>query len=114
MRRSWTVLHRIEPDSPLFGQTPESVVREEVELIVTLVGTDDTSLQPVHARNQYHENEILWGARHADILSENPDGTIVLDVRRFHEIVPTDPTEGFPYRYAPDPARINGPELPSG
>jgi inward rectifier potassium channel len=114
MRRSWTVLHRIEPDSPLFGQTPESVIREDVELIVTLVGTDDTSLQPVHARNQYHEAEILWGARHADILSENPDGTIVLDVRRFHEIVPTDPTDGFPYRYAPKLAPISGPALPSG
>ena len=43
------------------------------EIIATLVGTDDTSLQPVHARKQYEGADILWGARHADILSENKD-----------------------------------------
>jgi inward rectifier potassium channel len=106
MTRSWTVLHFIEGDSPLVGATPQSLAKEEVELVVTLVGTDDTSMQPVHARKRYVDGEVLWGARHADILSERDDGTIVLDVRRFHEIVPTEPVEGFPYKHAPRvPAR---------
>jgi len=99
MRRSWTVMHLIDADSALFGETPESIVRDEIEIIATLVGTDDTSLQPVHARKQYEGADILWGARHADILSENKDGAIVLDVRRFHDVVPTQPVDGFPYRY---------------
>jgi inward rectifier potassium channel len=97
MTRSWTVQHTIEPDSPLFGATPESMAKDEVELVVTLVGTDDTSLQPIHARKRYTDRDILWGARHADVLSEQGDGTILLDIRRFHEVVPTDPVEGFPY-----------------
>jgi inward rectifier potassium channel len=97
MARSWTVLHPIDADSPLFGATPESVVRDEIELIVNLVGTDDTSLQPVHARRRYQEHEILWGARHADILTEDENGNIVVDVRRFHDVNPTEPFEGFPY-----------------
>jgi inward rectifier potassium channel len=97
MSRSWTVLHPIDADSPLFGATPASVVRDEIELIVNLVGTDDTSLQPVHARRRYQEHEIVWGARHADILTEDQDGNIVMDVRRFHDIDPTEPLEGFPY-----------------
>jgi inward rectifier potassium channel len=100
MTRSWTVLHFIEGDSPLVGATPESLAKEEVELVVTLVGTDDTSMQPVHARKRYVDGDVLWGARHADILSERDDGTIVLDVRRFHEVVPTEPVEGFPYKHA--------------
>jgi inward rectifier potassium channel len=99
MTRSWTVLHFIEGDSPLVGATPESLAKEEVELVVTLVGTDDTSMQPVHARKRYVDADLLWGARHADILSEQDDGTIVLDVRRFHEVVPTEPVEGFPYKH---------------
>jgi inward rectifier potassium channel len=97
MARSWTVLHPIAADSPLFGATPESVERDEVELVATLVGVDDTSLQPVHARKRYTGAEIIWGARHADVLSEDENGNVVLDVRRFHEIVPTQPIEGFPY-----------------
>ncbi len=97
MARSWTVLHSIVEGSPLHGATPESLKRDEVELMVTLVGTDDTSLQPVHARHQYTDAEIVWGARHADVLSEQDGGVLVLDIRKFHDVVPTAPIEGFPY-----------------
>ncbi len=97
MARSWTVLHPIAPESPLYGATPESLARDEVEFVVTLVGTDDTSLQPVHARTRYTDAEVLWGARHADILSEGADGRLTLDIRRFHVTEPTAPVEGFPY-----------------
>lgn len=97
MTRSWTVLHPIAEDSPLFGATPETIARDEIELIVSLVGVDDTSLQAVHARRRYLDNEIVWGARHADILDEAPDGRIVLDMRRFHSVIPTSPIDQFPY-----------------
>lgn len=103
MARSWTVFHPIERDSPLFGATPESMAKDEIELLVTLVGTDDTSLQPVHARKRYEDHAIVWGARHADILTEAEDGRLVLDVRRFHDIHPTEPLAGFPYPAAPLP-----------
>ena len=95
--RSWTVMHAITPDSPLFAATPESLKTSEAELIVTLVGTDDTSLQPVHARKRYLDHEIAWGARHADVLTESSTGQLVLDIRNFHRLVPTEPTADFPY-----------------
>jgi inward rectifier potassium channel len=97
MNRSWTVLHPVVEGSPLFGATPASVASDEVELLVTVVGVDDTSMQPVHARHRYYHQEIVWGARHADIIDESSDGTLVIDMRRFHEVVRTDPIEGFPY-----------------
>jgi len=97
MARTWTVLHPITPDSPLYGLTPESLARQDGEFLVTIVGTDDTSLQQVHARARYLDRDVVWGARHADILSEDSDGNIVADVRRFDEIEPTEPTDGFPY-----------------
>jgi inward rectifier potassium channel len=97
MARSWTVLHPITPESPLWGVTPESMAREDGEFLVTVVGTDDTSMQQVHARARYLDREVVWGARHADVLSEDGDGNLVLDVRRFDEIEPTAPIEGFPY-----------------
>lgn len=97
MTRSWTVLHPIQPNSPLFGATPQSVEKDEVELLVTVVGVDDTSLQPVHARHRYEHQDMVWGARHADILHERPDGSLFVDMRKFHELLPTEPTEVFPY-----------------
>lgn len=99
--RSFTVIHVIDEASLLYGLTPADLARDEIELLVSLVGTDETSLQPVHARHTYVDRDIVFGARHVDILSELPDGSMVLDVTRFHELVPTEPIEGFPYRAAP-------------
>jgi inward rectifier potassium channel len=99
--RSWTVFHPIDRDSPLYGATPETMARDEVELVVTLMGLDDTSMQPVHARKRYLQSDILWGARHVDVLTEREDGALVIDVRKFHEVTPTEPTETFPYRHTP-------------
>jgi inward rectifier potassium channel len=101
LSRSWTVMHVIDEKSPLFGMTPDACTLEELEITASVVGTDDTSLQPVHARKRYETKDIVWGARPADVLSELPDGRIALDVRKFDEIVATQPTETFPY---PTPA----------
>lgn len=95
--RSWSVMHPIAPGSVLYGATPESLKRDEAELLVTVVGIDDVSLQPVHARHTYADGDILWGARHRDVLSELPDGTLLVDVTRFHDVVPSQPTAEFPY-----------------
>lgn len=98
MRRSWSVMHVLDEKSPLFGATPESLLQCEAELMVTIVGTDDTSLQPVHARRRYTNDDIVWGVRHADVLGEHPDGKrLYLDVRNFDVLLPMDPTENFPY-----------------
>jgi inward rectifier potassium channel len=97
LSRSFTVLHPIDERSPLHGIGPEEAARQEFELIVEVDGTDDVSIAPVFALHQYGDRQIVWGARHADILSELPDGSVQLDVARFHEIVPT---ERFPYRWS--------------
>jgi inward rectifier potassium channel len=95
--RSWTVMHRIDAASPLYGATPESLARDEVEFTLTVVGVDEASAQNVHARQVYDHTEVRWGARHADMLSEQPDGTLRVDVTQFHELTPTAPIPGFAY-----------------
>jgi inward rectifier potassium channel len=97
LARSWNVLHPIDAASPLSGATPEALARDEVELMLTVVGIDETSAQNVHARHTYGHERVRWGARHADMLSELPDGRLQLDLREFHRIVPTRPTPSFPY-----------------
>ena len=68
LARSWTVMHRIDASSPLHGATPETLARDEVELMLTVVGIDETSAQNLHARHTYdHERGPLGCAprRHA-------------------------------------------------
>lgn len=85
--RGWTVLHTIDAQSPLFGATPESLKRIEAEVVVTLAGVDQTTLQPTHALKRYEDGHIVFGQRHADMASVRDDGTLVVDVGRFDDLV---------------------------
>jgi inward rectifier potassium channel len=97
LSRSWTVLHRIRPGSLLHAATPESLVKDEIEFLVSVTGIDELTSQTVHARFTYDGAKLLWGARHADLLGERPDGTLLLDMTRFHDTIPTRPLDSFPY-----------------
>jgi inward rectifier potassium channel len=97
LTRSWNVRHPIDELSPLLGETPDSLAAKDVELQVMVVGLDDTTMQTVHASHRYYARDIVWGARLADILNDNGAGDLVLDLRRFHHVEKTPPSDGFPY-----------------
>jgi inward rectifier potassium channel len=114
MTRSWNILHVIDEKSPLFGATPESIAKDEVELIVSIMGVDETSMQPVHARKRYFDKDIMFGARHADMVSMAPDGKrIVVDVHKFHDVVATEASPDFPFPRSASPSSSPSPSSPS-
>ena len=88
LSRSWTVLHRIVEGSPLYGYDAQRLADVDGELQLEVVGIDDTSLQPVHARYTWFAGSVVWDARMADVISETPEGDMILDLRNFHEVVP--------------------------
>ena len=90
---TWTVIHWITETSPLFGATPASLAASEIEIIVSVVGLDETLSQTVHARHSFIPEEIAWGARFVDVISRLPDGRRQVDLTHFHEVVddPVDP-----------------------
>lgn len=88
LSRSWNMLHPIDEHSPLYGATKESLLRQEAELHVMIVGLDDITMQTVHASHVYFTPQILWNRRHADVLSEAEDGALVLDLSKFHATEP--------------------------
>jgi inward rectifier potassium channel len=87
LSRSWTVMHLIDEKSPLHGETDQSLREKDVELMVSVSGTDDIWMQTVHARHRYMASEIRWASRHADILTEDGND-MVLDLRKFHDVEP--------------------------
>ena len=82
---SWTVMHAIDPASPLYGIDPDLLAGQEASIVVTLTGIDETLSQTVFARTAYRADEILWGRKFVDILSETEEGETLVDYRRFHE-----------------------------
>lgn len=88
---SFTIMHEIDRNSPLFGATASSLMAENAELIVIATGIDETLVQPVHARTSYRAGEILWGHRFVDVMGRNAEGHRFIDYRRFHDTVPIEP-----------------------
>lgn len=88
---TFTVMHAIDSDSPLHGVTGEELAAHNAELVVATSGTDETLVQPVHARTSYLPHEILWNHRFVDILGWTDDGQRAIDYRRFHDTVSLAP-----------------------
>jgi inward rectifier potassium channel len=89
--RGLMAMHAIDENSPLKGSTSASLRSADAELLVTLMGIDATTGQYVHARCSYLDDEILFGQRFADLVSELPDGRIRLDLSQFDKTEPDAP-----------------------
>ena len=85
---TFTVMHEIDRDSPLYGASAALLEAQNVEVVVTATGIDETIAQRVHARTSYLPDEILWGHRFVDVIGWTEDGSRVIDYRRFHDTVP--------------------------
>ncbi|MDY6936760.1 MAG: ion channel [Cyanobacteriota bacterium] len=84
---SWTVMHPIDENSPLYGETAASL-NEETRLIVMLTGIDEVGSQTVHASYLYTTSNILWNRRFVDILTDCPNGGQYINYSRFHDTQP--------------------------
>ena len=87
-RLSWTVMHPIDENSPLFGKTAASLLDTDTEIIVILTGLDETFSQTIHARYVYNTHDIRWGMRFVDILNKADTGKYSIDYKHFHDVIP--------------------------
>ncbi|MGC2413334.1 MAG: ion channel, partial [Stellaceae bacterium] len=85
---TFTVMHEIDKDSPLWGASAASLAAQNTELVVTASGIDETIAQRVHARTSYLPHEILWDHRFVDVIGWTDDGRRVINYRGFHDTVP--------------------------
>jgi len=87
---TWTGMHPIDEDSPLYGETPESLANHTGEILISLTGIDETVAQTVHARHTYAVRNILWNHQLADLFSTSANGQRIIDYTHFHDTVPLE------------------------
>lgn len=90
LQLSWTAMHPITEDSPLYQATADSLKQSEVEIIVSINGLDETLSQTIHARYSYIYDEIICGARFKDIMSRNEKSQMQIDYTKFHDVEPAN------------------------
>ncbi|MFI4934216.1 MAG: ion channel [Caulobacterales bacterium] len=84
---SWQIMHPIDEQSPLAGETTETLAAKGAEILVVLKGLDETFAQTINARTSYAPDDIVWDARLVDIFAMDDEGRRVIDYTHFHDIV---------------------------
>ena len=85
---TWTIVHPIDENSPLWGKTREDLEKLQAEVMILFKGYDDSFSQVVHSRYSYRWDEIVWSARFLPAFDVAPGGHLLLDLRRISDTTP--------------------------
>jgi inward rectifier potassium channel len=95
---SWTIVHPINEESPLFNMSQEKMEEMEAEILVVLKGFDVTFSQSVIARKSYPFDKFLWNARFKPSFRRSEDG--------YYTILELDKISQFDYQTIPEQEQI--------
>ncbi|GLQ88178.1 ion channel [Dyella flagellata] len=87
---SWSLMHIIDEDSPLYGATPETLEASETALLLTIEGVDETTSQSMLARQQWGIKDVRWNHRYVDLVHRDNNGVSIIDYTVFHDVLPLD------------------------
>jgi len=77
---TWTIVHPLDSESPLFGKTAQELEKLQAEVLILIKGWDDTFSQTVHSRHSYRYDEITWSARFEPAFHVDEHGDLVVEV----------------------------------
>ena len=87
-RLTWTVMHPIDEQSPLYGATLESLTNRRAQIFISLSGVDDALSQTIYARHSYGVKNILENRSFVDIIYYTEEGERYFDFTKFHDVEP--------------------------
>ncbi len=88
-----TLRHVIDQESPLYGETPQSLESSRALLIASVIGIDPVIPAAVQTQHDYTWRDIRFGERFVEIYTEPVDGKLTVDFGRLHD---TEPAGGPP------------------
>lgn len=87
---TWTIMHSIDSDSPLYGLTASALEQRHANISVLVGGVDETVAYTITARHVYATEEILFKHRFEDIIYTSDNGDRYFNYSRFHQVQPID------------------------
>jgi inward rectifier potassium channel len=79
---SWTLVHPIDQQSPIYGFTMDDLQRSSAEFMVLINAFDETFDQNVFIRHSYPTDAIEWGAKYQRIFDFNESNQATVDLSR--------------------------------
>ncbi len=83
-----TLRHVIDESSPLYGQTLESLERDRVLIVASVVGIDPVIPASVQTQQDYTFRDIRFDERFVEIYTDHGDGRLTVDYARLHDTEP--------------------------
>jgi len=86
---SWTVVHPITEESPLYGLTHQEMKERNAEMILLLSAYDESYSQDLHDRTSYKAEDIVANAKFSSVsgVSEGDRSVLRLDKLSDYEFV---------------------------
>ena len=83
-----TIRHTIDEQSPLRGETPESLEAGDAFFLASTVSIEMVMAASVQSQQDYGYEDIRWNERFVDIYNELEGGQLEVDYARLHETEP--------------------------
>lgn len=80
-----TIRHTIDEASPLYGVTPERLLKEDAFFVASTVAFELVMAASVQSQQDYAAEDIHFGRRFVDVYAELEDGRLTVDYARLHE-----------------------------
>lgn len=88
---SWTIVHPIDENSPLYGWSKEDIANTDLEIMVYVKAFDQVFSNNVITRTSYISSEIEWGAKFKMMFEPSEDKSkTILDLRKLNEFAKAD------------------------
>lgn len=83
----WCVRHHISQDSPLHQISDQEL--QDIEIFCVVLGTAASTGNTCEFRHSYVVEELRFEHRFVNVLSLDPNGTLDIDLTKFHETAPS-------------------------
>ncbi len=77
---TWTIVHKIDNTSPLFGLTMEDLDKRNAEVLILVEAFDETHSQMITERHAYGGDQWLDGVKFDRSFTINENGTLELHI----------------------------------
>jgi inward rectifier potassium channel len=81
---SWTIVHPINEESPLFGKSQEEISALHAELLIIISGYDEVFSQVINDIKSYYHTDILWNWKFKKIFAPGTNGDIIIDLTQLN------------------------------
>ncbi len=87
---TWTLMHRVDEASPLYGLTRDDIAAKVVRIYATIEARDPVLATAIHTMLDWGADQVLFGTRYADAVSTDELGRTIVDMRLISDVEPDE------------------------